>query len=73
MTYDETYRFHQHMMACVATGKGRPPGGAYSFPLGPPALKLIRKQQLLSNGELKRLLWNAVAMEFSCKVQRHRR
>lgn len=43
------------------------------FPLGLPALKLIRKQQLLSNSELKWLLWNAVAMESSCKVQRQRR
>lgn len=48
-------------------------GAAYSFPLAPPALKLIRKQQLSSNCELKWLLWNAVAMESSCKVQRQRR
>lgn len=34
-------------------------------PLGPPAPKLIPKQKLLSNGEPKPSLWNAVAMASS--------
>lgn len=44
-----------------------------SVPLGPPSPELIQKQKLLSNGELKRSLWNAVAMESGCKVRRQRR
>lgn len=65
LQYGETYGQYQHVSACNVNGKGR-----YSFPLAPPAPKLIRKQQLLSNCELKRLLWNAVAMESSRTVQR---
>lgn len=57
----------------VIPGKDRLLTADASVPLGPPALKLIPKQKLFSNGELKWLLWNAVAMESGCKEQRQRR